>query len=317
MQINRSSTITLALILAVTQSTTSHPIQSSKWVKAEQFQDLNVRGIWKVFEKGPYNLLPSPPPVKYNWNPAWPTKQNNEPTEQDTPNNRYTTGTSETGKPTISIMIPASPEIPGQIHNDYNQHTRENQGHHSSEDQESSVKPLATQKQSHYSKIIHYMHTKNALKNEHKHTTPASSSHPSSNHSISFFAYRFSFKPFRSKVMTFPQDPLPGVFTTVIILLVMVWVAIFTIGLLELGNYLWKRRAEAFARESDQVPDSEERDVGLDETMKVPLRIIIAPSERSRPRFVGEYGYEFLESIYSGDESDSGSESDEDDYRLF
>lgn len=66
MRINRPSILTLALILAVAHSATSHPIRTSKWVKTEQFTDPNSQGIWKVFEKEAYDLLPDPPHVKYN-----------------------------------------------------------------------------------------------------------------------------------------------------------------------------------------------------------------------------------------------------------
>ncbi|KAJ5181752.1 hypothetical protein N7449_011899 [Penicillium cf. viridicatum] len=318
MQINRPSMLTLALILAVAHSTTSHPIRTSKWVKTAQFPDPNAEGIWKVFEKEGYDLLPDPPHVKYNGNPAWPTNQSNEPTEQDTPNNRYKTGTSESGKPTVSILIPASPKIPEPMHKLYGQQREEKQQSHSPENKESPINSPAAQRQGHYNDILQYLQTKNALNNEHKHTTtPAPFSHSSSGHSTSSFAYRFSFTTLRSKAMTFPQYPLPEAFTTVIILLVMVWVAIFTIGLLELGNYLWRRRRDALAREGDQPLHSQDLDVGLDETMKVPLRIVIAPSESTRPRSMGGHGYEFLESVPSDSDSDSGSESDEDDYRIF
>ncbi|KAJ5422803.1 hypothetical protein N7445_010911 [Penicillium cf. griseofulvum] len=316
MQINRPSILTLALILAVTKSTASHPIRTSKWVKTEQFQDPNARGIWKVFEKDPYDLLPDPPHVKYNGNPAWPTREDNNPTEQHTPNNRYTTGTSEAGKPTVSILIPTSAEIPEQMHKHYSHHTEENE-HYFSVDKQSSINAPAAQRQDHYSEILQYLHTKNTLHNVHKHATPASSSYSSSDYSTSFCIYRFSFPTLRSKAMIFPHYHLPGAFTTVIILLVMVWVAIFTIGLLELGNYLWRRRGQTLVMEGDRVPDSEERNVDLDETVKVPLRIIIAPSAGTRRLSVGEHGYESLESIYSNSESNSGSESDEDDYRIF
>ncbi|KGO46707.1 hypothetical protein PEX1_082460 [Penicillium expansum] len=310
MHITRSSIFTLALILGVTQSTTSHPIRISKWVKTEQYPDPDAGGIWKVFEKEGYDLLPDPPHVKYNGNTAWPTNQNDNPTEQDTPNDHYTTGTSELGKPTVSILIPASPEIPEQIHTPYIQQTEQKQEHHSSEDKKSSIN--ATQRQGQYNEILQYLRTKNALNNEHKHTTPASFSHSSLGHSPSFFASRFSFTTLKSKAMAFPHYDPPGVFTTVIILLMVVWIAILTIGLLELGNYLWRRREGALAREGAQ-----DGDVGLDETLKVPLRIVIAPLESTQPRAVGEHGYEFLESVSSDFESDSGSESDEDDYRIF
>ncbi|KAJ5826761.1 hypothetical protein N7447_003524 [Penicillium robsamsonii] len=331
MQINRPSIFTLALILAVTQSTTSHPIQTSKWVKTEQYKDPNARGIWKVFEKEPYDLKPDPPHVKYNGvspksyivdsatylytqNPAWPTNQNNEQTEQDTPNNRYATGTSESGKPTVSILIPASPGIPEPMHKHYSQHTGEKE-HQSPKDE--SIDALAAQRQDHYRDILQYLHTKATLNKEHKHTTSAYSSHSLLGYSSSFFTYRFSLPTLRSKTLTFSHYPLPGVFPTVIILLVMVWVSIFTIGLLELGNYLWRRRGQASVGESDRVLESEECNVHVDETMKIPLRIIVAPLESTRLRSVGEHEYEFLETIYSDYESDSGSESDEDEYRMF
>lgn len=319
MQISRPSILTLALILAVAHSTTSHPIRTSKWVKTEQFPDPIAGGIWKVFEKEGYDLLPDPPHVKYNGNPAWPTNQSNEPAEQDTPNNRYKTGTSESGKPTVSILIPASPKIPKPMHKPYDQQTVEKQQHHSPEDKESPINSPAAQRQGHYNDILQYLHTKNALNNEHKHTMPAPFSHSSSGHSTSSFAYRFSFTTLRSKAMTFPQYPLPEALTTVIILLVMVWVAVFAIGLLELGNYLWRRRRDALGREGSRRLHSQDPDVGLDETMKMPLRIVIAPSESTRSRSMEGHGCKFLESVPSdyGSDSDSGSESDEDDYRIF
>ncbi|KAJ6181031.1 hypothetical protein N7519_011492 [Penicillium mononematosum] len=317
MHINRPSILLLAFILALTQSTTSHPIRTSKWVKIEQFEDPNDRGIWKVFEKeGYHDQLPDPPHVKYNGNPAWPANQNNKQTEQGTPNDRYKTGTSEWGKPTVSILIPASTETPDQIHKPYSQQTGEKQEDYS-EDKESSLDTLDAQRQGHYNEILQYPHTDGAINNEHKYPAPAFFSHTSSSGWTSFFAYRFPFPTLRSEAVASPQYPLPRVFTTVIVLLVMVWVAIFTIGLLELGNYLWRRRAETLGREDVQGRHSEEEDASFDETMKVPLTIVLAPSEDTRPRDVGERGYGFLESVSSDYESDSGSESDEDDYRIF
>ncbi|KAJ5789897.1 uncharacterized protein N7518_006908 [Penicillium psychrosexuale] len=279
MHINYPSLLTFALILAVTQSTTSYPIRTSKCVKTEQFQDPNTRGIWKVFEQHEegYDLLPDPPHVKYNGNPAWPTNEKNEPTEQDTPNDRYTTGTSESRKP-VSILILESPEIPDQM-------------------------------------ILKYLRTKNALNNEHEHTSPPSFSSSSG-------SSRFTFTTLRSN---FPQYPLPGVSTTVITLLVLVWIVMFIIGLLELANYLWRRREQALVRESVHSLHDEEEDVGFNETTKMPLRIVITPPRSNGLCSVGEYEYEFLESVSSDYESDyesdsgsdSGSESDEFDYRIF
>jgi hypothetical protein len=202
------------------------------------------------------------------------------------------------------------------MHKHYSQHTEENE-HYFSEDKENTIHVPAAQTQDQYSKILHYLYSKNTLHNAHNHATPTSSSHSSEGYLTSFFIYRFSFPTLRSKAMMFPHYHLPGAFTTVIILLVMVWVAIFTIGLLELGNYLWRRRGQTMVGDGDRVPDSEERNLDLDETMKVPLRIITAPSAVTRPQFVGKHGYQAPGSVYSDSESNSGSESDEDDYRIF
>lgn len=60
------SFLILALVLAVTQPATSHPIRTSKWVKTGEFEDPNARGIWKVFEKESFDRLPDPPHVRYN-----------------------------------------------------------------------------------------------------------------------------------------------------------------------------------------------------------------------------------------------------------
>jgi hypothetical protein len=205
--------------------------------------------------------------------------------------------------------------MPDKVHKPYSHYTGEKQEDHP-EVKESSIDTLDAQGQAHYNEILQYPHAKGA-DDEHKYSAPAFFSHTSSSGWTSFFAYRFPFPTVRSKVVAFPQYPLPRVFTTVIVLLVMVWVAIFTIGLLELGNYLWRRRAEALGREDVQGLHSEEEDVGFDETMKVPLTIVIAPSENTRSPSVEEPGYGFLESVSSDYESDSGSESDEDDYRIF
>lgn len=99
----------------------------------------------------------------------------------------------------------------------------------------------------------------------------------------------------------------------------------FTIGLLELANYLWRRREQALVRECVQGLYDEEEDVGFNETTKMPLRIVITPPRSNGLCSVGEYEYEFLESVSSDYESDcesdsgsdSGSESDEFDYRIF
>ena len=69
--------------------------------------------------------------------------------------------------------------------------------------------------------------------------------HLSSEHYISFLSYRVSFPFLKFAPTAFPSFPLPGIFTTVIILLALVWIAILTVGLVEFGNYLWRNSESA------------------------------------------------------------------------
>lgn len=41
----------VALNLAIVHPAASHPIRTPKWIKTDQFEDSQSRGIWKVFEK--------------------------------------------------------------------------------------------------------------------------------------------------------------------------------------------------------------------------------------------------------------------------
>ncbi|KAJ5135515.1 uncharacterized protein N7515_004793 [Penicillium bovifimosum] len=286
----------LAFVLAVTQLATSQPIRTSRWVKIAQFPDPNASGTWKVFEKEGFDLLPDPPHVRYYQNPIWQKSQSNEPTEQEPPSNRYVKGVSESGKPTVSILVPE--RTTGQMHQSL-QHTEEH-GHSTSEDKEKSINAihaLDIQRQKHYSEVLQYLHMKHDLNTKYKDLVSASSlSSSSSGQSSSSSAFGFSLPSMRSKNVVSPM---------VMILLVVVWIAIFTVGILELGSYLWRRRMQTSNRHS------EERNVG-DEKMRIPLKVI---TECSRPAVTG-YGYEVLNASPRNSESDSALESDEDDYRI-
>jgi hypothetical protein len=56
----------VAFLFAITQSATSYPILTSKWVKADRFEDSKAHGLWKAFEKEGLDILPEPPKTKYN-----------------------------------------------------------------------------------------------------------------------------------------------------------------------------------------------------------------------------------------------------------
>ncbi|KAJ5332312.1 uncharacterized protein N7506_006095 [Penicillium brevicompactum] len=47
-------------ILTFIHSVTSLPIQTSTWVKIDQYEDPDSLGLWKVFEKEAQTSLPNP-----------------------------------------------------------------------------------------------------------------------------------------------------------------------------------------------------------------------------------------------------------------
>jgi hypothetical protein len=128
-----------------------------------------------------------------------------------------------------------------------------------------------------------------------------------SGHSISFFSYRISLPFLKFAPANFPQYPLPGIFTTVMVLLAMVWIAIFMIGLVELGNYLWKRRAATQAERDEGV--SEGTFDEPEELVKMPMQVLVIPQSETDHD-------EEATLLSSGVESDSGSDLERDDYRF-
>jgi hypothetical protein len=130
-------------------------------------------------------------------------------------------------------------------------------------------------------------------------------------HYISFFSYQISFPFLKYAPKCLPRFPLPGTFTTVVLLLSLVWIAILTIALVELGNYMWKKRRGArVAMESDSLVSgsmSSRREDG-----KIALAVIpVAGSE-------GTGGCVDNASLMNDYNSDSGSDSEPevDDYRV-
>lgn len=131
-------------------------------------------------------------------------------------------------------------------------------------------------------------------------------------HYISFLSYRISFPFLKFAPECLPRFPLPGIFTTVVLLLALVWIAILTIALVELGNYMWqRRRAARLATESDNVVSDDLS--GTCKNGKIQLDMLAGcGSERTE-------GYVDNTSLMSDFNSDSGSDSepDVDDYRIF
>jgi hypothetical protein len=94
------------------------------------------------------------------------------------------------------------------------------------------------------------------------------------------------------------------------LLLALVWVAILTIALVEMGNYMWKKRRDArLALESDNI--ASDSVLGGYEDEKIPLRVMTVP---------GPEGMEGCAASLMNDynsESGSDSEPDVEDYRIF
>lgn len=95
------------------------------------------------------------------------------------------------------------------------------------------------------------------------------------------------------------------------VLLAMVWIAILMIGLVEFGNYLWKRRgAASLAAECDEEVN-EDSAAGSEELLKAPLRVVVVPGVSE-----GVYQDEDGALLSSPSESEDESEAERDDYRF-
>jgi hypothetical protein len=136
-----------------------------------------------------------------------------------------------------------------------------------------------------------------------------------SRHSFSLFSYRISLPYLHIHIEPpgFPLRPFPGIFTTVIILVAMLWIVILTVSLVELANYLWRKRwgaraavasaAAAPITDCSVIPSGGGRNA--DDTLGVPVRIVVVP------RASEKYGI-----LASESDSDSMSEGDMEEYRI-
>lgn len=167
---------------------------------------------------------------------------------------------------------------------------------------------------SHYGEILGHPQGQNNDGPRQQKTTTAFSTASiklASGHSISFFSYRISLPFLKFAPSSVPQLQLPGTFTTVMVLLAMVWIAILMIGLVEFGNYLWKRRgAASLAAECDEEVN-EDSAAGSEELLKAPLRVVVVPGVSE-----GVYQDEDGALLSSPSESEDESEAERDDYRF-
>jgi hypothetical protein len=165
------------------------------------------------------------------------------------------------------------------------------------------VKTYATDNSNHYGELMGHSQAYNGKQAGETATFSSATLKLASGQSISFFSYRISLPFLKFAPANLPQYPLPDIFTTVMVLLAMVWIAIFMIGLVELGNYLWKRRA---ARQAERDEDMGERFDESEELVKVPMRVMVVPRVET----------DHDEEATLSSESDSGSDLERDDYRF-
>lgn len=128
-------------------------------------------------------------------------------------------------------------------------------------------------------------------------------------HYISFFSYRISFPFLKFAPKCLPRLPLPGILTTVAVLLALIWVVILTIALVELGNYLWKKRQAARLAAEDDNNVSVYMSTTCEDG-KIPLSVV---AHGSGPEQTESY----LDAESLDSDSNSDSEPDVDDYRIF
>lgn len=203
----------------------------------------------------------------------------------------------------VSVLVPVAPDFlpapPQPQHHRYDAKGRP---------QEPSFEVKTyTDNKNHYGEVMNHPQPYGVKQTSHTTTFSSATLKLASGHSISFFSYRISLPFLNFAPANFPQYPLPGIFTTVMVLLAMVWIAIFMIGLVELGNYLWKRRAARQAERDEYLSEASFDE--SEELIKVPMRVMVIP----RPDANHD---EEATLLSSGTESDSGSDSERDDYRF-
>lgn len=206
----------------------------------------------------------------------------------------------------VSILVPVAPisdYLPGNRY-------------HEADISVPEPKRIATQRTNQYGEIFN-----SQAKDIDGVFEPGSGSYTSSTlqvsptHYISFFSYRISFPFLKFAPKCLPRLPLPGILTTVALLLALIWVAILTIALVELGNYMWKKRQAArLAAESDNIVS--ERMSTTCKDSKIPLSVVAHQHGSGSEETESYLDMESLDSDFNSD-SGSDSEPDVDDYRIF
>lgn len=216
---------------------------------------------------------------------------------------------SPAGESVVSVLVPVAPAS-AQSHRNHRHQLQST----STQDSSPKIESTAVHKMNHYGEVLG--HPQAQTNDVHRHGSSSFSTASlklASGHSISFFSYRISLPFLKFAPGAFPQSQLPGIFTTVMVLLAMVWIAIIMVALVEFGNYVWKRRRAARLALEYDVDVHEGLADGAVELTKMPMRALVAPGRGTD----GEGSQdEEATLLSSGSESDSGSESSVDDYRF-
>ncbi|KAJ5553829.1 hypothetical protein N7513_003788 [Penicillium frequentans] len=294
----------IAVVLAIVQPAASHPIRTSKWIEISQFEDRDNRGILRVFEKHGKHPLPELPqskhrqlesPLKIKYDTNLERGQGLLYKREDTSDETI-----------VSVLTPHSP-ISERLYRHWK--------HPQAEHYDYPWKP-ATPTTKHYGEVLGHNKAKTSATGYHEQESKSSSSSlglPSGDY-ISFFSYRISFPFLKFAPVSSAPFPLPGLFTTIMVLLALVWIAILTIGLVEVGNYLWSRgQASPLAGGNDEVESRDDSAGRSVELVKEPFQILVIPRLPRRETIRQENEDDNL--LSSNSESDSEFES-ETNYRL-
>ncbi|KAJ5833868.1 hypothetical protein N7474_002179 [Penicillium riverlandense] len=324
------------LVLITIHETTAHPIRTARWAKIGQYPDVEGRGIWKVFQREARDALSEYTPGASNQNHSWTGDNPDEALEREqahtlagSPDRPYKRLSSPSGKSIVSVLVPISPRLlPEQNHRYlyHYHHLQDEERRRKQQQEEEQEQHESTQLANALAHIPMHIPMPYGETLDRESTSSGSNHHKTkpeldnsengssasymmiSRHSLSLFSYRISLPYLHIHIEPprFPLLPLPGLFTTVVILVAMVWIAILTISLVELANYIWRKRPGAGAAvaitDCSAIPSGGGRNAY--DALDVPVQIVVAS------RASEKYGI-----LASESDSDSGSENDM-EYRI-
>ncbi|KAJ5717029.1 hypothetical protein N7488_002675 [Penicillium malachiteum] len=245
--------ILFALVLLIIKPATSYPVRSSTWIETTQLEGYDAWGPGKVHEKKYQDLLPMVTLLGSNKPKSHPRATQ---IDSNLETERHFKRDTLLKSPSSFVLVPGGRSPASErLHRHWNHRPKGK-----------------------YGEIFGHANDKAGASGTNKEVTQPLTS-PSlrlaTSHHLSFFSYRISFPFLKSAPMSLPQLPLPGIFTTIMILLALVWIAILTIGLVEVANYLWKRRRMAHvAADTDRLLNE---DSSSTELVKEPFQVLVVP----------------------------------------